>query len=86
MTAERQLIKPACNTRARPRRSDQIKSAADRQAAETIANAMRRPRASVAKARPSAAQVLPVFQQNPELANYLLRIDALNSRSTKRRL
>ena len=33
-----------------------------------------------------AAKVLPVFQQNPELANFLLRIDALqqslNQRST----
>ena len=34
----------------------------------------------------AAAKVLPVFQQNPELANFLLRIDAmqqsLNQRST----
>ena len=45
-----------------------------------------RPRAFEAEGEAEAAKALPVFQQNPELANFLLRIDALqqslNQRST----
>ncbi|MGA3284815.1 MAG: protease modulator HflC [Verrucomicrobiota bacterium] len=66
--------------------AQKIKSAADRQAAETIANADAAATRIRGEGEAEAAKVLPVFQQNPELANYLLRIDALkqslNQRST----
>ena len=63
-----------------------IKSAANRQASETINNAVADATRIRGEGEAAAAKVLPVFQQNPELANFLLRIDAiqqsLNSRAT----
>jgi len=63
-----------------------IKSAADRQAAETIANASAAAVRIRAEGDAEAARVLPIFEQNPDLANYLLRLDALqqalNQKST----
>ena len=63
-----------------------IKSAADRQASGVINNAIADATRIRGEGEAAAAQVLPVFQQNPDLANYLLRIDALkqslNQRST----
>ncbi len=63
-----------------------IKSAADRQAAETVANADAAATRIRGAGEAEAAKTLPVFQQNPELANFLLRVDALkqslNSRAT----
>ena len=63
-----------------------IKSAADRQASETVNNAVASATRIRAEGEAEAAQTLPTFQQNPELANFLLRIDALklslNQRST----
>ncbi len=57
--------------------AQKIQSAADRQAAETIANADAAATRIRGEGEAAAAKVLPVFQQNPALANYLLRIDAL---------
>ena len=54
-----------------------IESAADRQAAETIANADAAATRIRGEGEAAAAKVLPVFEQNPALANYLLRIEAL---------
>jgi modulator of FtsH protease HflC len=54
-----------------------IKSTADRQAAETIANAQSIAVHIRGEGEAAAAKVLPVFQENPALANYLLRLDAL---------
>ncbi|HUE36841.1 MAG TPA: protease modulator HflC [Candidatus Acidoferrum sp.] len=54
-----------------------IRSDADRTAAETIYNATAMARHIQGEGEQAAAQVLPVFQQDPELANYLLRLDAL---------
>jgi len=54
-----------------------IKSTADRQAAETIANANAIAVRIQGEGEAAAAKVLPVFEQNPALANYLLRLDAL---------
>lgn len=54
-----------------------IRSTADRQAAETIANADAAAVRIKGEGEAEAAKTLPIFQQNPELANYLLRIDAL---------
>jgi membrane protease subunit HflC len=68
------------------RDAQEIKSAADRQAAETIADAQAAATRIQGEGEAEAAKVLPVFQQNPELANYLLRItalqQALNQKST----
>jgi membrane protease subunit HflC len=85
MTAERQQIISSLAIRGRGR-GEQIASAADRQAAGVINNAIADATRIRGEGEAAAAQVLPVFQQNPELANYLLRIDALkqslNQRST----
>ncbi len=54
-----------------------IKSTADRQAAETIAEANAQAVHIQAQGEVVAAQLLPVFEKNPALANYLLRLDAL---------
>ncbi len=63
-----------------------IKSAADRQAAGVINNAIADATRIRGEGEAAAAKVLPVFQQNPELANYLQRVDALkqslNQKST----
>ena len=61
-----------------------IESAADRQAAETIANADAAATRIRGEGEAAAARVLPVFQQNPELANYLLRIEALKQSLNQR--
>jgi membrane protease subunit HflC len=66
--------------------AQKIKSAADRQASEVVNNAVADATRIRGEGEAAAARVLPVFQQNPELANFLLRIDALqqalNQRST----
>ena len=66
--------------------AQKIKAAADREAAETLANADAAATRIRGEGEAEAAKTLPVFQQNPELANFLLRVDALkqslNSRAT----
>ncbi|MGA2853302.1 MAG: protease modulator HflC [Verrucomicrobiota bacterium] len=68
------------------RRAQEIKAAADRQAADTIANAEAAATRIKGAGEAEAAKTLPVFQQNPDLAVFLLRIDAikqsLNQKST----
>lgn len=68
------------------RQAQEIKAAADRQAADTIINAEAAATRIKAEGEAEAAKTLPVFEQNPELANYLLRLDALqqslNQKST----
>ncbi len=63
-----------------------IKANADRQANETLANAQAEATRIEGQGVAEAAKTLPVFQENPELANFLLSIDAikqaLNQRST----
>jgi len=63
-----------------------IKSAAERQAAETISKANAEAIQIRAEGERVAANTYTVFQQNPELANFLLRLDALqkslNQKST----
>ena len=61
-----------------------IKSTADRQAAETIANAEADAVRIKGEGEAEAAKTLPVFQQNPDLANYLLRVDALKQSLNQR--
>ena len=63
-----------------------IKANADRQANETLADAQAEATRIEGEGVAEAAKTLPVFQKNPELANFLLSIDAikqaLNQRST----
>jgi membrane protease subunit HflC len=54
-----------------------IKSTADRIAAEAVYNANAEARSIQGQGQAEAAKVLPIFEQNPTLANYLLRLDAL---------
>jgi membrane protease subunit HflC len=56
-----------------------IRSKAESDAAKLLANAERDARSIRAQGEAYAAQVLPTFQQNPELANFLLRLDALEA-------
>jgi membrane protease subunit HflC len=66
--------------------AQKIKSAADRLASETVNNAVADATRIRRRRRGRGRQGAAVFQQNPELANFLLRIDALqqslNQRST----
>lgn len=54
-----------------------IRSAAERQAAETVASAQAQATQIIAEGEREAAKTLPTFQQNPELAKYLFRIAAM---------
>ena len=78
MTAERTAIINSLQF-AGVAEATKIKSAADRQAAGVINNAIADATRIRGEGEAAAAQVLPVFQQNPELANYLLRIEALKA-------
>jgi membrane protease subunit HflC len=57
----------------------QIRSTAEREAAEKISKADAEARKIRGQGEAVAAAVLPIFQQNPELANFLLRIEALET-------
>jgi membrane protease subunit HflC len=85
MTSERQVLINLAQFQGEAE-AQKIKSAADRQASEVVNNAVADATRIRGEGEAAAAQVLPVFQQNPELANFLLRIDALqqalNQRST----
>jgi membrane protease subunit HflC len=85
MTAERQVLISRAKFEGEAE-AQKIKSAADRQASEVVNNAVADATRIRGEGEAEAAKVLPVFQQNPELANFLLRIDALqqslNQRST----
>jgi membrane protease subunit HflC len=85
MKSERQvLISLAENTG--KSEAQKIQSAADAEAAKTIANAQATATRIRAEGEAEAAKTLPIFEQNPDLAVFLLRIDAikqsLNQRST----
>jgi membrane protease subunit HflC len=56
-----------------------IRSGADRKAAAMIANANAAATRIQGEGVAEAAKTLPTFEQNPELAIFLLRIDALKS-------
>src|SRR6185437_11510814 len=61
----------------------QIKSAAERQAAEILSKANAEAINIQAEGEREAASTYTVFQQNPELANFLLRIDAIKKSSNQ---
>ena len=86
MKAERQVLISAAENDGKAQ-AQIIESAADRQAASTVANAEAEAIRIQAQGQAEAARTtLPVFQQNPDLANFLLRLDALklalNQKST----
>jgi membrane protease subunit HflC len=85
MKSERQvLISLAENTGKKD--AQIIQSGADAEAAKTIANAQATATRIRAVGEAEAAKTLPIFEQNPDLAVFLLRIDAikqsLNQHST----
>ncbi len=85
MKTERQkLISLAENTG--KSEAQKIQSAADAEAAKTIASAQAAATRIRGEGEAEAAKTLPIFQQNPDLAVFLLRIDALkqslNQKST----
>ena len=61
-----------------------IKADADREASEMINNAVASATRIRAEGEAEAALTLPVFEQNPELANFLLRVDALKQSLNQR--
>ena len=85
MTSERQVLISLAENQGRAK-AQEIQSAADAEAARTIANAQATATRLRAEGEAEAAKTLPIFEQNPELAVFLLRIDAfkqsLNQRST----
>jgi membrane protease subunit HflC len=68
------------------KQASEIKSAADRQAAGVINNAIADATRIRGEGEAASIDALKIYQQNPELATYLLRIDALkqslNQKST----
>ncbi len=59
--------------------ANKIKSAAERQAADVLANAQAAATRIEGEGNAEAAKTLAVFQQNPELAIFLLKLEALKS-------
>lgn len=66
------------------RDAQKIQSAADRQAAELLTNAEAEATRIRSLGEAAAAETLPVFQQEPELASFLIRLTALESSLTDR--
>ena len=78
MTAERKLLADKIQYEGEAR-AQEIRSSAERQAAELISSADGEARKIRGQGEAVAAEVLPVFQQNPELATFLLKTEALES-------
>jgi membrane protease subunit HflC len=83
MTSERQILISQFQFEGEAE-AQKIKAAADRQAAETIANAEAAATRIRGEGEAEAAKVLPIFQKNPELENFLLRISALQQSLNQR--
>lgn len=83
MKAERQVLISTAENEGKAQASI-IESAADRQAANTVANAEAEAIHIKSEGEAAAAGVLPVFEKNPQLENFLLRIDALKSSLNQR--
>lgn len=78
MTAERKGLADKLDSEGQAE-AQKIKSAADREAQEKISAAEGEARKIRGQGEAVAANVLPVFQQNPDLANFLLRIESLEA-------
>ncbi|NOS71729.1 MAG: protease modulator HflC [Verrucomicrobia bacterium] len=78
MTAERTVLVSKLQNEGQAE-ADKIRSSAEREAAEKVNAAQSKAKEIRASGEAVAAQVLPVFQQNPELAIFLLKTEALES-------
>ncbi len=78
MTRERGVLISAANNEG-DARAQEIRSDADRRAAEVIAAAQGEAFRIQGRAEADAAKYLPVFQQDPGLASFLFRLNALES-------
>jgi membrane protease subunit HflC len=76
MTSERQVL-VSQSQYAGEAEAQKIRSDAERKAAEMLANADAEATRIRGLGEAAAAEALPVFQQNPELANFLLRLNAM---------
>lgn len=85
MTSERQVLSSKLQNEGEAE-AQKIRSAADRKAAEMLAAAEGQALEIRGKGEAAAAKSLAAFQQNPQLANFLFRItaleDSLKDRST----
>ncbi len=78
MTAERKLLADKIQYEGQAE-AQKIRSTAERKAAEMISSANGEAFKIRGQGEAVAAEVLPVFQQNPELATFLLKTEALES-------
>ncbi len=76
MTSERQVLISKSQFEGEAE-AQKIRSEADRKAAELLANAEGQATQIRGKGEAEAAKSLAVFQQNPELANFIFRLSAL---------
>ncbi len=81
MTSERKVLADKLDSEGQAQ-ADKIRFTAQRQAAEIISRAESEAQIILGRGEAVAAETLPVFQQNPELANFLLSLKALEA-STK---
>jgi len=83
MKAERQVLISRAENEGKAK-AQEIQSAADAEAAKTIANAQAAATRLRGEGEAEAAKTLPIFQQNPDLAVFLLRIGALQQSLNQR--
>lgn len=76
MTSERKVLADKLDSEGQAE-ATKIRSAADRKANEMLATAEGEATRIIGRGEAAAAEVLPVFEQNPELANFLLRLKTL---------
>jgi membrane protease subunit HflC len=76
MTADRNVLSRRWENEGEAE-AKKIRSAADRQAAEMLADAQADATRIRGEGEAAAAKILLTFQQNPQLANFLLRIEGL---------
>jgi modulator of FtsH protease HflC len=78
MTSERQVLASKSQFEGEAE-AQKIRSEAERKAAELLANAEGKATEIRGKGEAEAAKSLAVFQQNPELANFIFRLSALEA-------
>jgi membrane protease subunit HflC len=76
MTSERNRLSTALESEGNAEAA-KIRAVADRQSAEMLADASAEATRIRAEGEAAAAKILPTFQQNPQLADFLLRVEAL---------
>lgn len=76
MKSERQVLISEAKNEGQ-KEATKIKANADRQASETLANAEAQAKQIEGQGVAEAAKTLPIFQKNPELAVFMLKIQAI---------